>query len=56
MFIDSVEELEETEVFHYKCPNPQCKITINYKNLEQMFDISQNVCYYIFEIKFEVLL
>lgn len=25
MFIDSVEELEDTEVFHYKCPNPKCK-------------------------------
>lgn len=25
MFIDRVDELEETEVFHYKCPNPQCK-------------------------------
>ena len=25
MLIDRVDELEETEVFHYKCPNPQCK-------------------------------
>ena len=25
MFIDSVEELEDTEVFHYKYINPKCK-------------------------------
>ena len=25
MFIDKVDELEDTEVFHYKCPIPQCK-------------------------------
>ena len=25
MFIDSVEEVDNTEVFHYKCPNPECK-------------------------------
>lgn len=25
MLIDRVDELEETEVFHYKCPNPSCK-------------------------------
>jgi hypothetical protein len=25
MFIDKVEEKNDTEVFHYKCPNPECK-------------------------------
>lgn len=24
MYIDHVDELEDTEVFHYKCPNPSC--------------------------------
>ena len=24
MFIDSSEELEDSEVFHYKYPNPKC--------------------------------
>jgi hypothetical protein len=24
MYIDSVDEAEDMEVFHYKCPNPNC--------------------------------
>ena len=24
MLVDSVEEKEDTQVFHYKCPNPKC--------------------------------
>lgn len=24
MIVDSVEEVEDTEVFHYKCANPNC--------------------------------
>ena len=24
MLIDSTEELENQEIFNYKCPNPQC--------------------------------
>lgn len=24
MIVDSVEEIEDTEVFHYKCANPNC--------------------------------
>lgn len=25
MFVDHVTQNGDTEVFHYKCPNPQCK-------------------------------
>ena len=27
MYIDHVDELEDTEVFHYKCPNPKLQQT-----------------------------
>ena len=34
MFIDSVDEVDNTEVFHYKCPNPECK-NYGYKKKEE---------------------
>ena len=36
MFIDRVDEADNTEVFHYKCPNPECKNYGYKKEAEQV--------------------
>jgi hypothetical protein len=33
MFVDTVTESDNTETYHYKCPNPQCT-NYGYKNIK----------------------
>lgn len=40
MLIDRVEELDNSEVFHYKCPNKNCK-NYGYKEESKTADTSK---------------